>query len=251
MVDSPFVHHKDYRVFRILVYLAVFQITSGALLNADEFRVFKDTKGREIKAKLEKLDGDEVHIERSDGLSAKADLSLFSKKDQKFIREWALTQSLKNAEIDVRYTLDEIDRENFSQRKTKGLLEKTWKEVVNIHVKNSGLEPVSDIRVEYLILKFKNDLAAEKRSDGSMIRFQGSGNIKSLISRQEATIESKPIPMRETKLEKGYYWTKGGDDRSEDKIDGVWVKVFLNDVLVEEFIDPEDLPEREKWKKGR
>ena len=42
-----------------------------------------------MSAKLNQISGDDVFIERLDGLSTRVNISIFSKDDQEFIREWA------------------------------------------------------------------------------------------------------------------------------------------------------------------
>ncbi|MFT4901679.1 MAG: outer membrane lipoprotein SlyB [Lentimonas sp.] len=52
-----------------------------------EFRVFKNQQGNEIKAKLTRVSGDDVYIERDDGQSIKTDIMIYSAADQVYIQD--------------------------------------------------------------------------------------------------------------------------------------------------------------------
>ncbi|MBL6919501.1 MAG: hypothetical protein ISR41_03245 [Puniceicoccaceae bacterium] len=75
----------------------VFFLTTGSILSAGEptFRTFSDSQGREMSAKLTQVSGDDIYIERLDGLSTKVNISIFSKEDQEFIRDWDRKETLK------------------------------------------------------------------------------------------------------------------------------------------------------------
>lgn len=97
--------HKLKRLF-------VFFVTTGSLLSAGEstFRTFSDRQGREMNAKLTHVSGDDVYIERRDGLSTKVNISIFSKDDQDFIRNWDRKETLRKDAIKVRFITDVEDQ---------------------------------------------------------------------------------------------------------------------------------------------
>ena len=78
-----------------------FVLTIGNILSFGEsnFRTFIDSQGREMSAKLTQVSGDDVYIERLDGLSTRVDISIFGKDDQGFIREWDRKETLRNDAI--------------------------------------------------------------------------------------------------------------------------------------------------------
>ncbi len=233
---------------KLLPVLLLIQLLTAAVLSGNDYRTFSDTQGRTIKARITKVDGKQVHIRRKDGIATKADISLFSKSDQDYIKDWAKTHSIQNATLDLSFATEKTDLERFSERKIKGLLEQTWKEKVSIKVKNSGFAPVSGLKVEYIVFKFESDLAADKRGGGSVKRITGTSRIEHLQTREEGIVGPEPIPMRETKLKGNYYWTEGGERKSADKIEGYWAKVYIGDTLVAELCEPKDLAETQKWK---
>lgn len=212
--------------------LLITQLLALPFACGEEYRTFSDTQGRKIEAAVLAVEGDRVRIRRADGPALWADLSLFSSEDQSYIKAWAKKASVQNAIIEVSQDSEKVELERFSERKIKGLLEETWKEKVHIRVKNNGVDPLHNLRVEYQVFKFESDLAAEKRGGGAIKRISGSSRIEELKVREEAVVNPEPIPMRETKLKGNYYWTAGGERKSADEIEGVWVKVFIGDTLV-------------------
>ena len=59
-----------------------FLLIIGSILSFGEsnFRTFIDSQGREMSAKLTQVSGDDVYIERLDGLSTRVDISIFRKR---------------------------------------------------------------------------------------------------------------------------------------------------------------------------
>lgn len=53
--------------------------------------------------------------------------------------------------------------------------------------------------------------------------------------------------MVETELEDGYIWKGGGDPKSKDKLDGIWIKLFVDGKQVYEMARPESMMRKEVW----
>ena len=53
--------------------------------------------------------------------------------------------------------------------------------------------------------------------------------------------------MLESKLESGYIWGNGAKKTSKDKLEGIWVKIYIGDKLVHEISKPENMMRKEKW----
>ncbi len=117
-------------------------------------------------------------------------------------------------------------------------------------LKNTTDQEIHDIHVEYLILKFEDKLAAKKRREGELERKKGKIHLDSLSGRTERRLPTDSFPMLETELEAGWVWSGGeaGKARdSEDKLKGIWVKVYVGDLLVLEDARPQSLMRKEVW----
>lgn len=218
-----------------------------AVAQANDFRTFKDSQGREMIAKVTRVSGDEVYIERRDGLSTRVPISLFSTEDQEFIRDWESKNYLKSGIIEIRFSEDESDD---STRSSGGIRSTTYDAGYEVILKNAGDRDVSDIKVEYLIFKFTDRVAAKKRSDGKFERQKGDLELATLKSRSESRLPTKRFSMLETELESGYVWAGGEAGKSpdsKDKLEGIWVKVYVGDMLIIEQARPESLMRNEPW----
>ena len=212
-----------------------------------EYRTFTDQQGREMEAKVTQVSGDDVFIERSDRLATKVSISVFSEEDQGYIHQWALEESLKNGAIEMRFCDRESDKSSSS---CGGIKSTTFDAHYEVVLKNTTDQAIGNIRVEYLILKFTDDVAAKKRSMGEMERKKGTKQIEQLLSRSEKRLATDSFPMLETQLLSGWRWSghDGGKAReSKDKLEGIWVKVYVDDLLVLEDSRPQSLVRKEVW----
>ena len=225
-----------------------FFLTMWSILSAREstFRTFSDSQGREMSAKLNQVIGNDVYIERSDGLSTRVDISIFSKDDQDFIRDWKRKETLKNDAIEVRFITDVEDKSGWED-KGGGIVRKTWKQGYGIELSNESQLDLKNIRIEYLIFKFEDAMAAQKRSQGKVRTINDETKVPSLKAGRKASVSTKKFPMLETKLAPGYRWPDGGKETSEDEMRGIWIKVFVGEILATETSKPENLMRKESW----
>jgi hypothetical protein len=226
----------------------VFFLTTGSALSAGEsnFRTFSDSQGREMNAKLTQVSGEDIYIERLDGLSTKVNISIFSKEDQEFIRDWGRKETLKNDVIRVRFITDIEDKSGWEDN-LRGVLKKTWKESYGIELSNESQLDLENIRIAYLIIKLEDAVAAQKRSEGEVRYLTGETKVPSLKARSKARVSTKKFPMMETKLAPGFVWPGGGKKTSEDDMRGIWIKVFVGEILAAEVSKPESLMRKESW----
>jgi hypothetical protein len=227
--------------------LFIFLATLG-ILEAGEstFRTFSDSQGREMEAKLTLVSGDDVYIERRDGLATKVDISIFGKEDQEFIRDWARKATIKDDAIEIRFKTNVKDKSGWEDN-GGGIMRKTWKQGYEIVLTNDSYLDLKNIRIEYLIFKFEDAMAAQKRSEGEVRRLVDTTKVPLLKSRSDTTASTKLFPMLETKLAPGYRWASGGKETSEDDMHGIWIKVYVGDVLATDVSKPENLSRTEKW----
>ena len=226
----------------------VFFLSARSILSAGEpaFRTFSDSQGREMSAKLTQVSGDDIYIERLDGLSTKVNISMFSKEDQEFIRDWDRKETLKNDAIKVRFITDIEDKSGWEDN-LRGVLVKTWKESYGIELSNESQLDLKNIRIEYLIFKYEDAVAAQKRSEGEVRYLTDETKVPALVVRSTVRVSTKKFPMRETKLAPGFIWPGGGKRTSKDEMRGIWIKVFVGEILAAEVSKPEHLMRKENW----
>lgn len=105
-----------------------------------------------------------------------------------------------------------------------------------------------DIRLEYLIFHFVDVIGGEKRSEGSVKRIKGKLNLAVLEGYANQKLQTEPVQFRETRLMTGFVWSKGSGARdSKDRLDGIWIKLFVGDQLVLQQSRPASLASKEAW----
>jgi hypothetical protein len=228
--------------------LLAFLLTTGSIFSAREsnFRTFSDSQGREMSAKLIQVSGEDIYIERLDGLSTRVNISIFSKEDQEFIRDWKRKETIKNDAIKVRFITDIEDKSGWKDN-LRGVLVKTWKESYGIELSNESQLDLKNIRIEYLIIKFEDAVAAQKRSEGEVHYLTGETKVPALKARSNTRVSTEKFPMLETKLAPGFVWPGGGKKTSEDDMRGIWIKIFVGEILAAEVSKPENLMRKESW----
>ena len=216
-----------------------------ATIQAGEYRIFKDTQGREMEAMISRVSDDDVYIERRDGLSTKVNRSIFSQLDQKYIAQWAKEKLLESDIFEVRFST-KIDSRH--EELKDGYLMLDEREVYqNIIVKNTAPRDIDNIKLEYFILKFQDQPSAKKRSEGNTIRIKGEIPLGLLRQRSECTFRTKKFKLLNTKLAPNAIWETGGKRTSKDQIRGIWVRIYVDEKLVHESSKPENMMRKEIW----
>ena len=228
----------------ILRYICLISCLTGSLL-ASEFRKFTDTKGRVMNAKITNVSGVDVYIERDDGMMAKVNLQVFSEADQEYIQQWALTALLDSDVFDIRFSRQSNDENEYNN---KGVIYNEYNFHYDVVIKNNDYDnDFKNVKVEYLILKFEDALAAKKKSEGVSQRIKGTVMQDVIPAREEVRVSTETIPMLESQLAPGFVWKNGGKRDSKDVIEGIWVKVYVGDKLVTEKSRPDNMMRRSSW----
>ncbi len=198
-----------------------------------------------MEAKLTNVSGEDIHIERKDGMTAKVHLSIFTEADQAYINEWAQNALLEGDLFDVRFSRE---RSGQNEYRKGGVIYDEYNMNYDVVITNQDYDnDFKDIKVEYLILKFEDALAADKRSEGTIHRIKGSVSHPLIKAREEVRISTEKFLMLETQLAQGYVWKSGGQRDSEDIAKGIWVKIYVGDKLVHELSKPENMMRKEPW----
>ena len=134
-----------------------------------------------------------------------------------------------------------------SEDKWGVLTKKYLQQAYKINLINRLPSSISDVKVEYLIFCFRDEISGEKRSSGRVTRTKGSINLASLEGNAQKTLQTDPIQLRETKLRQGYIWSGGGSPKSKDRLEGIWIRFYVGNKLVSEHSSPKNLINRETW----
>lgn len=210
----------------------------------DGYQTFKDQQGRSIEAKLTRVSGEDLYVELANGRDMKTELSIYSQPDQKYIQDWEYKAMVNSGIFEVRFT-----NEVSSKRKSSsgGIQREDYTNAYGIVIKNKAYQDIGNVRVEYLVLKFDDAVAAQKRSEGRQVQKKGAIKVDKLVANAETELKTEAFPMLETELEPGYVWRGGGQCKSKDHLDGIWVKIFVDGEEVYEIAGPEAMLRNEVW----
>ena len=159
-------------------YTYILAILLPVIADCSDFRTFTDKQGRQMQAKINQVSGNDVFIERRDGLVTKVSAAIFSEDDQVFVRQWARQQNLKDGAIEARFSDKESEKTTISSGGIKTTKYDAYYEVV---LKNTTDQEIQDIRLEYLMLKIQKTKWQQKdEAEGDLERKKGKMHLERL-----------------------------------------------------------------------
>lgn len=198
-----------------------------------------------MEAKVTRVDGSNVYIERNDGLITKVNVSIFSEVDQSYIKQWELSALFKNRVCDVslsRQLSDHSDYEN------DGIHYDTCNMHFDVIISNNSREHrFEDLKIEYLIFKFEDKISARKRCEGTIQRIRGSMEPISINVQDELRISTEKFEMLEARRVQVAEGMDEARKTSKDTIRGIWIKIYIGEHLVYEISKPGNIESREAW----
>ncbi len=200
------------------IYFGVVARAGGA----SEERVFRDTDGREIVAKILSATGTTVTIEMAGGKSYNLPIEKFSVPDQAFVKDWleknppAFDYRLKM--VDDRTRTDRSEERSGAETITT----ETWR--FDLNLSNTSGVDLKGIEVRYRIF-LSHPIRGQGR-DRTGSTTDGALVLGNLPNNRDITGSTKEFTITANELDGGYYWTDGSKDKLEEKIEGIFVKVF-------------------------
>lgn len=218
----------------------------SALPGIAEYYEFTDAQGRSIMAKPVRVVGDKVEIQREDGNKYIVDPAIFGTKGQAYLTKWMQDQLMSSGNV-LKISAKSATTRKQKDGSSRGVEIKRFKGYYKIKVTNESDLDLKNLQMQYRYFLFKNQVAADKRSAGKTMRVAGEIKIPSLRGHSDLDFETAQSDMMETELKSGYYWLGGGKARSEDELEGIWVRIYQGDKMIAEFANPSTLPKKEKW----
>ncbi|HEY8932555.1 MAG TPA: hypothetical protein VIM44_04495 [Rariglobus sp.] len=224
-------------------------ILCAGLLHAEP-RTFTDQFGRTITAELISVDGDQVRIRRDDGQIFTLAASKLTEDDQKFIQNWAATQSKTAASApasadksdekfipDPKKIVVTLSRGKFDSRtiaKYENYSHKHEQWGYSIQLTNQHLRAVPKLRIEY------NLFARTYADTSSPTLITGSKTIDTIPSRGSEVFRTGTAEV--CKHRDTYY----GNNYSGE-MRGIWIRIYVDGQLLIEQASPDSLMQSEKW----
>jgi len=212
---------------------------------SDYYHAFTNHEGRVIRAKIIKVDGDEVRIERKDGFSFTMDISEVSEGDQAYVRNWAHEELLRNMKLDIRVT--KVVDKLYTEESGIEVVE-TSVAFYKVKVKNKSFTDLNNIWVKYILYK-KIDAGDE---DTDIRRATGVVTIKHILSGGEFNFKTKNITLYNSKLVDLDVDVERSVEKSNIKSEvlaGIQMKIYMKNAVIWEFSQMPGIEDKKPWPK--
>ena len=232
-------------------------------VHAAEYRVFTDSQGRAIEARIISYDSVKavIEMERKDGQRFKVSPKMFSEDDRTYIRQWIdAYRILSDDSLQVSFSKKNVDSFKEGLTDVEVGVEAHKGEIIcyEMTFKNRSKKPIENLKLEYRIFVMVKD----KENGESVKKLETyTANIEKIEPGKSITIKTAQATVEEK-----YTRTKIEDPRRGDEEDsvryeynkvstedlmGIWLKIYGpvidGDPAVRDVCDPDDLPEDSDW----
>ena len=122
----------------------------------------------------------------------------------------------------------------------------TTKEIIyNVSVQNKTFKPIPEVQIKYMI--FLTDSKGGSNATAVESAHTGSETLKNLASQATTNFETKSIKLTQEDLDAGWYYTTGANNRARDKVNGVWIRAYVDGKMVGEYANPTTI-KKNTWK---
>ncbi|WP_372847015.1 EF-hand domain-containing protein [Pontiella sp.] len=234
----------------------MFSVVISALGDG-EYRAFADKQGREIQAKIVRIasNGDEVCLERDNRRRVTVPIGIFSDETQRYIKEWASSQSFLSEQLLKVAVSDEVERRK-EEVYSAGDLANTKqidKVFYDLTFSNTGAEALDEMRMEYRIFYEQSKQRVGAQPEPVQKVFDGAAKIPVAPSGGEVTVRTDAVEIYEDVLVPRYFGldTYIDDRGGEGNVHGIWVRVYLKlpsgTELMREVCKPNSIKNKFQW----
>jgi|GEM_PF-1451430 len=237
-------------------FLTILLLVFAGLVGAIELT---DTQGRTIQAEILKYHGDRIDIRMGNGRRYTVNLKTLTDESRKAAEEWHKQQLEK-----MRPPFQVLcKRRKFgkSENVMPGSRYTTHMVEYDLTLKNTMMREFDGVEVEY-ILFVDTGIPPPKDNDGG--RFgrgrggppkRGTRKFKKVIKRidrlEQVSFDTDNVLLAENtpRAQPGSRYVSG--HRWEDEMEGIWIRIYVNGVLVQEHAEPESLMKKKSWENQR
>ena len=119
--------------------------------------------------------------------------------------------------------------------------------VYKIILTNNSFKDAPAMVVKYMVF-VERQSTGQKQGAEHIDKLKGTKSVEPIKSHQKAFVETDSFAMKEAKLAPGWYYPNGGKLAARDSIKGVWVRVYQDNKVVAEYVNPSIISKREQWK---
>lgn len=135
---------------------------------------------------------------------------------------------------------------DMSRSRQDGNTSVTTKDIVyDVTLTNKTFKPLKGLEVKYMI--FYKDAQAggtEKITESSV---KGAEKVADIEANRSFSFQTKSLQLTTEQLDGNWYYANGGASRAEDRVTGVWFRVYSEGKMIAEYSNPSTIAKRQKW----
>jgi len=133
------------------------------------------------------------------------------------------------------------------QKSSSGDTTSVTKEVAyTITLESHSFKPMTGLQVKYMV--FYQDQQPGNIGKPITAFNKGTATLAGLGVHETATVDTTSFKLTTTELAAGYYYVSGANGRSQDRVTGIWVRVYSEGKLVGEYANPPATAKKNTWK---
>jgi hypothetical protein len=211
----------------------------------EPFREFQDQQGNSVEGQIQNVSKNEVMLKLRDGRTVPAKLDLLRPEDVAHVQQWLVVNKLGRGDF---FKVKASRLKSTLKRDTSSNIDVEISEAgYEITVRNNAYMTLHNLRVEYLIFK-KDDAFGKDSADINRVPSKGQNVIEVLPLYEETSFITDSIKLEKRQLDAGWDFTDGSKHKMEDRLGGIWLRIYSGDLMIAEYSDPTFLMKREKWK---
>jgi len=147
-------------------------------------------------------------------------------------------------DFDISATRQTLDQD---KSREDGSVTVTTKDIVyKVTLQNKSSKDYANIQVKYMIFYIDPQFGTkEKPKEASQ---PGSEAIALLKSHAQTIFTTKPVKLTHEELDGGWVFANGASGRAKDRVNGVWIRAYVDGKLMGEYMNPSSLSQRRSWK---
>ncbi len=221
------------------------------------YHEFLGNNGKSIRGQVLAFDKirKKVTIQKDNGRTHKVDVSLFSKKDQIYVREWQIAKGFNS---ECRFKIS-AKRKQFDVNKKRHVADYYGNEKSQTTIEQVGYEitlesridtPLKDVAVEYCIYyeQERSDRGKQVTDEGVT---RGVLHIDELAPKVKTPLKTDQVTLCKHELNADWYYYSGAKNKQQGKMVGIWLRVHLplsnGQRVTRQYSRPDSLKENRKW----
>jgi hypothetical protein len=221
-------------------------------------RTFTDQKGREIEAEIVSVAGTKVTLKLANGRTSTIPIKVLSKGDQTFVRLWQDADRIvpggkadpvipKNITYRLRLEVDKERTKKGTKTRVETAEVRTDEWIYEVELENRSRVNLEGLEMSYRIYVDPKASAKLTFFESPPGFYGGRVKVKPVADGRKVMVKTGPAKLKELELDGDREFRDGSRNNLEDKLEGVWIKLWHGDRKVGEFKSNSSLVKKATW----